>query len=253
MRLRNRLETPVEAITATPDRLEIRREPCRPIPQKARDISLPSPQWWLSAAAVLAVVLIGAWWLTQEPPVGQLDYGAGRVQVSSYQGTESLEGRGELDYPRSSELRTGEDTMGTFSIGEEVRGALGTATTLAVLDGNQVQLKEGKVWLRVTPGGAGFTVLSPNGLIQVTGTSFGVAMNDRYTQVEVVEGTVKISQGNSQVAVGAGQEIVCYPSVLSAPNPRLDGTELPEWVAQLLEAEKIAQHEKFVPSLKKDP
>ena len=62
----------------------------------------------------------------------------------------------------------------SFMLTNTVQVAMARATSFEKLSDTKIKLREGSVWLDVEKGGAGFEVATDNGVVHVTGTSFGV-------------------------------------------------------------------------------
>jgi hypothetical protein len=205
---------------------------------------------WAMAAAVL-VMLVGAGYflLPGYRTVGKVEFADGAVRVKTVSQVRQSEGIGRMGFQRSATIQVPQDSKGLFSFGNNIRCALTGSTEMAVNREDQVALLHGTAWFRVLPEGKSFEVVSPHGTVRVLGTSFGVAVSDDETRVEVIEGTVWIGRANEESTITAGQLVRITQDGLTSPSARAEKTDVPHWVTALLAKEKTAQAGRFVPSV----
>lgn len=157
--------------------------------------------WIAGAVAVAAVLLL--WLGTRQTPGGGTLEAVTRASIV-------LRGRGIAVAEPGAKLRWDVDAQGTA----------------------RVTQSEGLVFYRVEPGGA-FTVSTPVGQVDVTGTSFEVEMNNKMIGsaaaggalaaamvVAVYEGNVVASNAHGQVEVTAGERV----EILADRRPEAAGS-----------------------------
>src|SRR5262249_51258969 len=140
-------------------------------------------------------------------PIGNLEYANGETSLRTHAVAQTLSGLGRWIYHRGATLSTADTAAAVFNLGSGVHAEMSGATALKLLGTEKLALERGSVWLNVTPGGKGFEVETPFGLVKVTGTKFGVTVNDHETRVEVAEGSVAVSQAQGAGKVTAGQTL----------------------------------------------
>lgn len=128
-------------------------------------------------------------------------------------GARSSAGGGELDAKSRVTVRLQERGVAVAEQGTKLRWQVGTEGAARVTQ------SEGRVFYRVEPGGT-FTVSTPAGQVDVTGTSFEVHMKKKMIGsaamggavaaamvVAVYEGKVVASNAHGQVQVAAGEQV----------------------------------------------
>ncbi len=99
-------------------------------------------------------------------------------------------------------------------------------------------LKSGQVWLKVTKGGEGFQVETPQAVVAVRGTVFGVDYDDVQgrTAVQVEEGRVEVTTPQDSQMLGAGDSarvIADLKVVREQGFPELFGMDRGDFVGKL--------------------
>ncbi len=148
----------------------------------------------------------------------------GAFEIRREKAWEKLEKPGEWDSGAS--LRVG-DRLGRCTLADGTRVTLRGRTELKVMAVSPpvLGLGQGEAFFDVLPGGRGFSVVTPEARVDVTGTQFGVRRADQ-TDVVVVAGEVKVSSGKGEVAVPAGNGTTIRKS--AAPSkPRAVDTDGP--------------------------
>ncbi|MBN1518034.1 FecR domain-containing protein [Candidatus Sumerlaeota bacterium] len=97
------------------------------------------------------------------------------------------------------------DEIVSLPIAPHAQAALGVQTVLEKFSDSQFRLAQGKVWLDVQKGGEGLLVSSPYGMVCVTGTSFGVQLNEDGIVVDVARGSVEFSNGSRRHTLVQGE------------------------------------------------
>ena len=186
----------------------------------------------LAAAASLAAVLGGLWWMTRSQPgpvpappaaLAAIELVTGGVRIIDPGSTEGREA-GAGDRGRSlaggTEIETapagaqaGRLALRTTT-GASVRLDAGTRVRLAAAD--RIELLAGAVYVDTGAAGAarGLAVQAPAGLFQDVGTQFEVRVEGRgdgsLTRLRVREGRVELDHPTGRVAAGAGEALVVH-------------------------------------------
>ncbi|MBI3891284.1 MAG: FecR domain-containing protein [Candidatus Wallbacteria bacterium] len=117
---------------------------------------------------------------------------------------------------------------GLLEVSDDFKGRLvyPDGTAIKVRPGTAVRvfshslgLKQGQVWLKVKKGGGGFQVETPQAVVAVRGTVFGVDSGPDQTQVQVEEGAVEVKTQSDSVMLSTGQGV----KVTAAGILRQDG------------------------------
>lgn len=232
----------------------------RNTPQRERDWSellgtvLGQWRWrWAAACAALACIAIVVLNTLDQRPIGRLEFVNGLISLVSDSMARHHEGVGNWEYKRGATLETDGNSSARFKIGEEVFAAIASNTKIQIHNKQSLALNKGSVWLSVTPGGKGFRVETPFGLVRVTGTQFGVTVTARQTLVEVREGSVEVSQAQGLGRVTQGKVLTADASGISAASPRPEGTDYPGWVNSLKASADKAYSGNYLPSIGKRP
>jgi hypothetical protein len=176
---------------------------------------------WMSLAAVLAVALgFGLITLIQEMMAG----GSKMARIESVEGT-LYRVAGDSSRP----IGAGE----TIDEGEEVRTAKGSTALVKMADGsliemseragfsldagrkgNTIQLERGRIIVRAAKQrNRHLFVSTRDSLVSVTGTIFAVNSGTKGSRVSVVEGEVRVQQGEKDSILHPGDQVTTHPSV----------------------------------------
>jgi len=187
-------------------------------------------------------------------PIGQVDYAAPLATL--HQGGDVFQQKGlasKLPIHRHARIETAGDARAVAQLGEDarVRLTLDQATEIRVVQSRRIDLDKGSVWLRVEPEGKGFLVKTPNAVIEVTGTRFGVTVDQGQTRVDVAKGTVLVGlpAAKERVELKSGFRLVVKGQDILKPMPRELGDALPEWVLAVLAKEDMAAAGAYLPSI----
>ena len=215
----------------------------------------PALAWAAAAVLVVGFSLAGLFITGSGDPAGFIDYHVGDVRVTRVSGDAiPAADLGTTDVAQGMGLET-RDNAGAIirlaSDGERyVSIFIAPFSSIRVLNHEHVELKSGKAWFGVESHGAGFTVSTTAGRVRVTGTVFGVSVEDQATHVDVTEGSVLVSQKEQKVEVNAGQAVQSMNSGgISVPADRLDGNSDPGWVTGLFAAENVVGKGSYMPSI----
>lgn len=207
-------------------------------------------QWrWAAACATLACIALMVVNTLNQRPIGRLEFVNGLLSMVSDSLARHHEGVGNWEYKRGATLETDEKSSARFKIGNEVFAAIDKNTKVQIHNKQSLALNQGSVWLSVTPGGKGFRVETPFGLVRVTGTQFGVTVTASKTLVEVREGSVEVSQAQGLGKVTQGQTLTADASGVAAASPRPEGTDYPGWVTSLKASADKAYSGNYLPSI----
>jgi hypothetical protein len=176
---------------------------------------------WMSLAAVLAIALgFGLITLIQEMMAG----GSKMARIESVEGT-LYRVAGDSSRP----VGAGE----TIDEGEEVRTAKGSTALVKMADGsliemseragfsldagrkgNTIQLERGRIIVRAAKQrNRHLFVSTRDSLVSVTGTIFAVNSGTKGSRVSVVEGEVRVKQGQKDSILHPGDQVTTHPSV----------------------------------------
>ena len=187
-------------------------------------------------------------------PIGQIDYAAPLATL--HQGGDVFQQKGlasKLPIHRHARIETAGDARAIAQLGEgaRVRMTLDRGTEVRVAQSRHIELVKGSVWVRVEPEGKGFRVKTPNAVIEVTGTRFGVTVDQHQTRVDVAKGTVMVGRpaAEGRVELNSGFRLVVSGQGALKPMPRELGDALPGWVRAVLAKEDIAVGAAYLPSL----
>lgn len=215
----------------------------------------PALAWAAAAVLILGFSLTALFVAGSGDPAGFIDYHVGDVRVTRVSGDVIPAGDLETtDVARGMGLET-RDNAGAIirlaSDGERyVSMFIAPFSSVRVLNHEHVELKSGRAWFGVEPHGAGFTVSTTAGRVRVTGTVFGVSVEDQATRVDVTEGSVLVTQKEQKVEVNAGQAVQSMnKGGISAPADRLDGDSDPGWVTGLFAGENVVGKGSYMPSI----
>jgi hypothetical protein len=207
------------------------------------------PARWVAATVCLCLLAAGGWGWWRQRPIGMVTYAQGALRFS--EGSANLTGIVQQALTRESRLSTSPAGGAVVNLGrsDEVRLAMAPATRLELTGPHSLRLEQGSVWLNVQPHGRGFQVQTPQGMVTVTGTIFGVTTQPNALQVDVTRGQVHVRQGGAERVVDAGQQVQGSATALNESAARAAGDTLPAWVEQLGTAETLARAASYVPSL----
>jgi ferric-dicitrate binding protein FerR (iron transport regulator) len=159
----------------------------------------PAP--WIAAVAATLLLAAGALLLAQPSPTLPARVTGGIVA------------RGDVALPAGAgvagEFRVPDGQGATLELtrGGTLEAEAGTIAVLAE-DGSGVELRVGRIRCQVTPSSRTFSVRTPTGVVQVLGTTFVVAHDEkRGTGVWVVSGTVAVESpdGSGRVLLRTGE------------------------------------------------
>ena len=109
---------------------------------------------------------------------------------------------------RKDELLDVKSGVVSLAIGPYVEACVeGPARVKMLAHQGKLELQEGKIFLQISPGGRGFEVHTPAGIIRNIGTKFGVhVLADGTVETHVTSGVVEIERtpGEARQRVGAG-------------------------------------------------
>lgn len=165
--------------------------------RKGKMRSLKGLWWTAAAAAILALVAIGYWWMQPDAPLIATQIGEQMKGVLPDGSTYQLNAVGQLDY-------------------DEARWA----------ERREVGL-QGEAFFQVEKGSV-FTVVTPSGAVSVLGTSFNVWARGDQLEVVCYSGKVEVVASQAPVQIEAGQKAVLLEEgTLSTTNLQL--TPSPSW------------------------
>lgn len=205
-------------------------------------IQTPAGRWAVAGAAAAIVLALGVSWRAATAPIGRVDFTADRVTVAGV----SHHGEARVALHRGDRVATSALSGGMITLGEGTRVALDAGTELELASADEIRLVQGRLFLRVSQA-PGLVVRVGETSIRDIGTVFGVDLTSGRARIDVTEGAVEIRGGGQVTQAAAGQFVDLGQSLLT-PLPRPGGEVLPGWVMQVLEAERRARLEEFVPS-----
>ena len=207
----------------------------------------------LVAAAAVAAVGLGLLAGLEPKSIGALEYADGTVTIRGGSAAQEHQGLGAWEYAKSARLETDRNSSAQFRLGEDILGALAASTVLEMRGEREVVLVRGGVWFDVEPRGKGFLVRSPNGLVRVTGTQFGVRVAGDGTLVEVARGKVEVRHADKKEEVSKRQMLSTTATSMGPVRGRPNRDSLPTWVDALVKKRDAARDQaegEVLPSVK---
>ncbi len=145
------------------------------------------------------------------------------------------------------------ETACAMAWGDSIRAIISKKSAIQITAAKQLQLEKGSAWFWVERGRGGLDVKTPYGEVHVLGTSFGIAISENETRVEVLEGkvavTVLVSGVASQIELGAEKTVLVSANGIGVAEKREDGGQLPLWVRSALAQGGSAGMGALLPSL----
>lgn len=159
------------------------------------------------------------------------------VTLTAIEGPLELQGKKAVkaaEWDAAVALRSG-DRAARFALPDGTRATLRPRTELRLLAAAppSVSLERGEAFFDVVPApGRRFSVVTPDGRIQVTGTQFSVKRNG-HTEVYVASGEVKVANDKGEVAVPAGSATSARKGAAPAKPRALDTDRALAWRREL--------------------
>jgi hypothetical protein len=224
--------------------LSFRKELARAAKAEQRARLVPNLHWhpgwvWASAALLLALIVgIGL----SDRNAGGIVYMAGNVQIQS-------EGADSKTLRPGARIQVQEGGQAMLSLdGERIDLFLKEGTDLTVNSKEQVRLEKGDLWVRVDPNSGHFGIETPQGTIQVVGTTFGVSVNESGTTVEIAEGKLEVStrMGREFITPGKGALLTAQDQVPATHASSEDVS--PAWAEEVFQKAAQSRARSFFPS-----
>lgn len=202
-------------------------------------ITVPSSRrWWLAAAASIALVAgIASLLQTRDAaPIGRVQFAVGATIPGA-----------ELQ-PNQS-ITTSSDGRSIAQLdGERIRLHLAESTSLEVRDKATVRVEQGEIWVAIVPNSGRFAVETPQATVVATGTTFGVTVGPKGTEVVLESGrvTLETPERTNTMEPGARASV---PSDSSQPEViRGSAGVRPPWVDALVAECAAAEAARRYPS-----
>lgn len=209
----------------------------------ARMIPLsPTVRWFAGGATALAACLALFLVLSSlnDGRIGSLAYTEGEHVAS---GTLAMNRLGA-----NSSVTTGRDgrVMATLD-DERVALFIGQNSGMRLISDEKVILTRGEVWVSVEANSGHFAVETPDCVVEVKGTTFGVQIGEDGTEVALASGEVWLAQGNHFTRMSAGS----IGKIAKDSDPvliRARGDITPKWALDLYAKAEAARAAEFFPS-----
>jgi len=177
---------------------------------------------WAMVAGVAAALLLvaGLTWLTwpeagnevnavlSQPESAGIILGVAKG-VTAIQGNEGASVRvAKASYPLETGGRyeTGSGEGAVLGLRDGSRISLLERSSLTIISGREIALNSGHACFDITHNGERFRVKTPDGLITVMGTLFGVAVDQGRTTVTVINGLVQVENAQSFVLLSRDEQ-----------------------------------------------
>lgn len=221
---------------------EVAAEARKPVKPAAAVVAVPRRRVWIPfaiAASVLIVIGIGAYALLAGRDVGSIYYQRGQIVAS-----------GATTLHKGDRLVCNTADAGIVALDKgRVVLFLANDTLVEVTASDRVRLNHGSLWAVIKPKSGFFEVATPNGSVDVHGTTFGVIVDESGTRVSLLSGAVTATTPQGTSSLVPGQE-AALPPAGSVGAVAITQTKVatPKWVVDL-EAEAARERaSKFFPS-----
>lgn len=149
--------------------------------------------WWVPAftSAVFAMGLL-VFLKIDSPWAGAIVFQNGSLIVQN-------SGREQGKLGDGSVISSGPDGDAILALdSDRIKVFLNHGTEVSVQTASAIRVEKGEVWVRVLPNSGFFGIETPHGYIHVQGTTLGVAVNAKRTNVEIATGKVLVGTGQKQ-------------------------------------------------------
>ncbi|MCB2154352.1 FecR family protein [bacterium] len=209
----------------------------------ARILSVPGlVRWSAAAATTIAACIALIFVLTPigDGRIGAVAYGQGDFAASGSKSQARLVG--------NSSLITGEDGRAMATLDDErVALFIDQNSSIRLNSEEKVNLTRGRVWISVEPNSGFFAVETPDCVVEVKGTTFGVEIGENGTEVALASGEVWLAQGKHFTRMSAGS--IAKIAKDSEPElMRANGDLVPTWALDLYANAEAARAAEFFPS-----
>ena len=124
-------------------------------------------------------------------------------------------------------------------VNDKVFVAVASKSSFTKLADDRIKLDAGKLWLNVEKGGEGFSIVTKESTVHVTGTKFGVQVFNYGSVVEVQEGSVDVKWKGTTLAVKANTRLRLGDQVASHfVHQGRKVVSQPKWVDRILMSRK---------------
>ena len=191
--------------------------------------ALPAGRWAFGGAFV-ALLALGAAYLLSPRTVAELVYVADEALIGAATPEQIEQGVHKHGLQAGSNIET-TDGGGIVRYTDQVEVLLSGATAVRLVGRRGFELASGAAWIEVARGKGNFVITTPEALVRVTGTQFGVARSAGVTRVTVDEGSVEVQPrtgSRESVRLGAGDAGASFGplSRTVTPPPRTGRTRL---------------------------
>ncbi|MBI5153789.1 FecR domain-containing protein [Candidatus Poribacteria bacterium] len=195
-----------------------------------------------SVTAMAACAAFAVFLMLRNDGIGSVAYQAG-----AFTATPPLADAGRLT--PGTVLAAGSGGSGVVTLDDGRIGILLAANTgIEALAADKVRLTRGDAWLSVVPESGYFEVETPDCVVAVHGTSFGVSASKAGTEVILASGEISLTVRGTQEILEPGMRAWIPRRGAGLELTRLNGDPTPRWARELYgnaEAERASQ---FFPS-----
>ena len=201
-------------------------------------------RWWVPAlaSAVCAMGLL-VFLRIESPWTGAIVFHNGSVIVKNSGGEQDKLGDGSV-------ISSGPDGDAILALdSDRIKVFLNHGTEVSVQTASSIRVEKGEIWVRVQPDSGFFGIDTPHGFIHVQGTTFGVVVSEKKTNIEIVAGKVLVGTGQKQTRSITPGTAASLSMDSSAPILyRSQGDVTPAWAEELFNRAVAAQALAYFPS-----
>ena len=197
---------------------------------------------WTALTAAMAACLALAIALSSfgDGGIGTIAYGEGQFLASRTLAQSRL--------ADNSALTTGDSGRALATLdNERIAVFINQNSSLRLISNEKVNLTRGEVWINVEENSGYFAVETPDCVVEVHGTTFGVRIGENGTEVALASGEVWLSRGNDYTVMGPGT----IGKIAKDSDPTLmqaNGDLVPRWALDLYAKAEADRAAEFFPS-----
>lgn len=217
--------------------------------QSASDRAESSRYLWAVVAGVAAALLLvaGLTWLTwpemanqgaaswDQPETAGMILGVteGVTAVRNSATAPIRQAKASHPVETGTRYETGTGQGAVFGLRDGSRISLLEQSSLTIIGHREIALNSGRAWFDITHNGDRFRVKTPDGLITVMGTTFGVAVEEGRTKVTVINGLVQVENVGSFVLLSRDEQTEMGTAV-SSLTVRKNPADVAAWREKIL-------------------